>query len=166
MSNNLQVITSFLNQKQDKTAKRMINGPVYMYEGRTLEARASLAGGYELINYDTILARITCGVLYINIHKYSQTTSKIQSQLIQAAADFFEPSKVIFGDGEPNAPKGEYITPSLAIDTIRDLSTSQGFYGRLLRDIEADLYSKADFSKWIIKKQFKNTLDLILSIEG
>ena len=70
---NIQVIKNFLNKKAGHTPLRTtLNG----YEEMTLKSN-----GLELINYSTRIAYHQDNKLYININKYSRTTSKIQSQL-------------------------------------------------------------------------------------
>lgn len=70
---NIEVIKKFLNKKAGHTPLRnTLNG----YQEMTLKTN-----GLELINYSTRIAYHQDNKLYININKYSRTTSKIQSQL-------------------------------------------------------------------------------------
>ena len=73
---NENVIKNFLEKKQAKTPLRTIRNGYYSYKGRTLWTR-----GNELINYNTRIAYIEDNTLYINVKKYSSTTSHIQSKL-------------------------------------------------------------------------------------
>lgn len=68
---NIDVLKRFLNRETGKTMHLKSNG-------------------CELVNYDTVIAYWNNGKLYINVTKYSNTTSKIQSQLKQLAYDFVE----------------------------------------------------------------------------
>lgn len=79
--NNEKVIKKFLEKEQAKTSLRNIVNGCYIYKGRTLWTRDN-----ELINYSTRIAYIEGNNLYINIKKYSSTTSKIQSKLKQLAS--------------------------------------------------------------------------------
>ena len=73
---NENVIKNFLEKKQAKTPLRTIINGYYSYKGRTLWTRDN-----ELINYTTRIAYIEDNTLYINVKKYSSTTSKIQSKI-------------------------------------------------------------------------------------
>ena len=73
---NENVIKNFLEKKQAKTPLRDIINGYYCYKGRTLWTRDN-----ELINYSTRIAYIEDNTLYINVKKYSSTTSKIQSKI-------------------------------------------------------------------------------------
>lgn len=77
---NENVIEKFLKKEQARTPLRNIINGCYIYKGRTLWTREN-----ELINYNTRIAYIENKTLYINIKKYSNTTSKIQSKLKQLA---------------------------------------------------------------------------------
>ena len=79
--NNEIVIKKFLEKKQAKTPLRNIINCYYIYKGRKLWTRDN-----ELINYNTRIAYIEDNTLYINVKKYSITTSKIQSKLKQLAS--------------------------------------------------------------------------------
>lgn len=87
---NEQVIIKFLEQKKAKTALRDVYGGVYTYKGRTLET-----DGKELINYSTVIAYIKDGKLYLNTKKYSQTTSKIQTQLKRLALQYYNSNDIL-----------------------------------------------------------------------
>ncbi len=76
------VILQFLDKKAGHTPNRDITNGVYVYKGCTLKSN-----GLELINYSTRIAYWQNGKLYINIHKYSSTTSKIQSKLKRLAQE-------------------------------------------------------------------------------
>lgn len=89
---NRQVIENFINKKAGHTPKRMINA-MYMYEGMTLKSN-----GLELINYSTRIAFHQDNKLYLNINKYSVTTSKIQSLIKYLASE--EGLEVIEIEGE------------------------------------------------------------------
>ena len=73
---NENVIKNFLEKKQAKTPLRNIINGYYSYKGRTLWTREN-----ELINYSTRIAYIEGNNLYINVKKYSSTTSHIQSKI-------------------------------------------------------------------------------------
>ena len=74
--NNENVIKKFLEKEQAKTPLRTIVNDYYSYKGRTLWTRDN-----ELINYSTKIAYIEGKNLYINVKKYSSTTSKIQNTI-------------------------------------------------------------------------------------
>ena len=78
--NNIEVIKRFLNKQPGHTPTRItMNG----YKEMTLKTN-----GLELINYSTRIAYHQDNKLYINISKYSSTTSKIQSKLKELASGF------------------------------------------------------------------------------
>ena len=78
---NEDVIKKFLEREQAKTSLRTIVNGYYSYKGRTLWTK-----GNKLINYSTRIAYIEGNNLYINVKKYSSTTSHIQSKLKQLAS--------------------------------------------------------------------------------
>ncbi len=57
------------------------------------------------------------------------------------------------------------ISGDRALELIKELSYSQGCWGRLLRDL-IDNDTIEDFKNWVEEQQFKNELDLILTLEG
>lgn len=58
-----------------------------------------------------------------------------------------------------------YITGDAGLDIIKSLASSQGCWGRMLRDlIENDAIE--DFKNWVEEQQFTTELDLILCLEG
>lgn len=73
---NEKVIEKFLEKEQARTPLRNIVNGCYIYKGRTLWTRDN-----ELINYNTRIAYIEENTLYINVKKYSSTTSHIQSKI-------------------------------------------------------------------------------------
>ena len=73
---NENVIKKFLEGEQAKTPLRNINNYYNSYKGRTLYTRDN-----ELINYNTRIAYIEGNTLYINVKKYSSTTSTIQNKI-------------------------------------------------------------------------------------
>ena len=73
---NENVIKKFLEKEQARTPLRTIINGYYSYKGRTLWTREN-----ELINYNTRIAYIEDNTLYINVKKYSNTTSHIQSKI-------------------------------------------------------------------------------------
>ena len=79
---NEKVILNFLNKKAAHTPTRNITNGVYQYKGQTLKSN-----GLELINYSTRIAYHQNNKLYLNIKKYSSTTSHIQSKLRRLAED-------------------------------------------------------------------------------
>ena len=78
--NNIEVIKRFLNKKSGYTPLRIT---MNRYKEMTLKTN-----GLELINYSTRIAYHKDNKLYINVSKYSRTTSKIQSQLKELASGF------------------------------------------------------------------------------
>ena len=76
---NEKVISLFLEGKQGKTPNRKING-VYVYEGRTLQTIDNI-----LYNYNTRIAKLENNIVYLNIDKYSRTTSTIQNMIRRLA---------------------------------------------------------------------------------
>lgn len=78
---NENVIKNFLRKEQARTPLRTIVNGYYSYKGRTLWTSDN-----ELINYSTRIAYIEGNNLYINVKKYSNTTSHIQSKLKQLAS--------------------------------------------------------------------------------
>lgn len=70
------VIKKFLEGEQAQTPLRNIESSYGYYKGRTLWTRKN-----ELINYNTRIAYIEDNTLYINVKKYSSTTSHIQSKI-------------------------------------------------------------------------------------
>jgi len=79
---NENVINAFLNGEKAQTPKRKINGGYYCYDGRTLAS-----DGETLINYSTIIAKNVQNRIYLNINKYSSTTSHIQSLIRRLATE-------------------------------------------------------------------------------
>lgn len=79
---NEKVILQFLNKRAGHTPTRNIINGIYTYKGQTLKTN-----GLELINYSTRIAYWQSGKLYINVHKYSSTTSHIQSKLKRLAQE-------------------------------------------------------------------------------
>ena len=74
--NNEKVILAFLNGRAAHTPTRDINNGYYTYKGQTLKTN-----GLELINYSTRIAYKEKGNIYLNVNKYSNTTSHIQSKI-------------------------------------------------------------------------------------
>ena len=74
MSNEL-VIRNFLRGLDGQTPMRDVNG-YYTYKGRTLYTQENY-----LINYATRIAKLEGNIVYLNVKKYSVTTSKIQSKI-------------------------------------------------------------------------------------
>jgi hypothetical protein len=77
---NENVIKAFLSGNQAKTPLRTIQNGYYTYKGRTL-----YTDGNNLINYSTTIASLIDGKVYLNIKKYSSTTSHIQSKIRRLA---------------------------------------------------------------------------------
>jgi hypothetical protein len=73
---NEKVILEFLEGREGKTSLRNVQNGYYIYKGRTL-----YTSGNYLINYSTKIAKLENNKLYLNIRKYSVTTSKIQSKI-------------------------------------------------------------------------------------
>ena len=80
---NENVIKTFLEKKQARTPLRTIINGYYSYKGRTLWTRDN-----ELINYNTRIAYIEDNTLYINVKKYSNTTSHIQSKIKRLGKEY------------------------------------------------------------------------------
>lgn len=78
---NEKVIRAFLNGYQAQTQLRPIEGQYF--KGRTLWTRDN-----KLVNYNTNMARLEEGVVYVNKSKYSRTTSKIQTMLKSLASQY------------------------------------------------------------------------------
>jgi len=79
---NEKVIKAFLNRETAHTPYRDIVFGVYVMRGCTLNSY-----GYKLINYETEIAYWKNDILYLNTHKYSSTTSKIQSLIKRLAQE-------------------------------------------------------------------------------
>ena len=83
---NKQVINNFLNRKVGATPTREINKngwySCYSWIGNTLTST-----GDVLINYKTVIAYWKKDKLYINIKKYSNTTSHIQTEIKRQATN-------------------------------------------------------------------------------
>lgn len=73
---NEKVILAFLEGKNAHTPTRDILNGCYIYKGQTLKSN-----GVDLINYSTKIAYHKDGKIYLNVGKYSVTTSKIQSKI-------------------------------------------------------------------------------------
>lgn len=83
---NKDVLVAFLKGDQAKTPTRNIQGRI----GNTLKT-----DGLTLINYSTKLAYKKDNKLYLNIQKYSTTTSKIQTQLATLAPYYYNAFDII-----------------------------------------------------------------------
>ena len=79
---NEKVIEKFLEREKAQTSLRTILNGCYEYQGRTLQTN-----GDKLINYNTIIAFFENGALYLNVKKYSVTTSKIQNTIKRLATE-------------------------------------------------------------------------------
>jgi len=77
---NEKVILQFFDKKVGHTPTRDIVNGVYVYKGQTLKTN-----GKNLINYNTIIAFWEDDKLHLDTHKYSSTTSRIQSKIKQIA---------------------------------------------------------------------------------
>jgi hypothetical protein len=53
------------------------------------------------------------------------------------------------------------------LDAIKSLAMSQGFYGRLLRDIQSDIdeFGESDLLNHLEAQNFNDTLDIIFYLE-
>lgn len=80
---NEKVILAFLDGKAAHTPTRNIINGVFTYKGQTLKT-----DGVELINYSTKIAYKEGGKLFLNVKKYSSTTSHIQSMLKRLANNY------------------------------------------------------------------------------
>lgn len=79
---NEKVILQFFNKKAGHTPTRDITNGIYIYKGQTLQTN-----GERLINYNTIIAFWEDDKLHLDTHKYSSTTSRIQSKIRKIAED-------------------------------------------------------------------------------
>ena len=79
---NQNVILAFLEKKAAHTPTRNIQNGYFMYKGQTLKSN-----GLELINYSTRIAYHENNKLYLNVKKYSSTTSHIQSLIRRLATE-------------------------------------------------------------------------------
>ena len=52
------------------------------------------------------------------------------------------------------------------MDVIRSLACSQGFYGRLLRDLESNPEAKEEFLSEAESKNFRTEVDFVMWLEG
>ena len=77
---NEKVIKKFLEREHAHTPLRDICTGIEYYKGHTLWTR-KLGENFELINYWTRIAYVKDNTLYINVKKYSSTTSKIQNKI-------------------------------------------------------------------------------------
>lgn len=80
--NNEKVLIAFLNNEKAHTPTRNITSGYHTYKGQTLST-----DGKKLINYNTTIAYHKDGKLYLNVSKYSSTTSHIQSKLRRLAEE-------------------------------------------------------------------------------
>lgn len=78
---NEKVIIAFLNKEKAHTPTRTITNGIYQYKGQTLSTN-----GQALVNYQTTIAYHKEHKIYLNINKYSSTTSHIQSKIRQLAS--------------------------------------------------------------------------------
>lgn len=78
------VIRAFLGRSEAHTPIRNITNGIYTYKGQTLAT-----DGKKLVNYSTVIAKwIGNNLIELNTHKYSVTTSKIQSKIRQLANEY------------------------------------------------------------------------------
>ena len=59
-----------------------------------------------------------------------------------------------------------YLTPTDALSTITNLARSQGMYGRLLANLYDNPGTIEAFEDWVSESKFRDSLDLILALEG
>lgn len=66
--------------------------------------------------------------------------------------------------------ESKYMTRQQILDTIKDLSRSQGLYGRIYNAIqelkEADPDQYDSFMNHLVNQQFSNPVDLVLFFES
>ena len=80
---NEKVLIAFLNNEKAHTPTRVVSQYTNnAYKGQTLST-----DGKQLINYQTQIAYHKDGKLYLNVRKYSSTTSHIQSKLRRLAEE-------------------------------------------------------------------------------
>lgn len=58
------------------------------------------------------------------------------------------------------------MTRNEILNTFRQLSMSQGFYGRLLRDMETNEELAEEVLSKLEGKNFRDAVDLVMYIEG
>lgn len=92
---NEDVIKNYLIGEKAQTPKRQILNGCFYYEGRTLQT-----DGEKLINYKTIISYKKDNNIYINVGKYSVTTSKIQSKLKYLANKYYKDNNIILYNEE------------------------------------------------------------------
>lgn len=56
-----------------------------------------------------------------------------------------------------------YLSAKEAIDLIKSLAKSQGYYGRLLRDIMSGDFD--GFEEWVEERKFSDGLEMIMALE-
>ena len=81
--NNELVIRNFLRGLDGKTPMRDVSGGYYTYKGRTLYTENNY-----LINYATRIAKREGNVVFLNVNKYSVTTSKIQNKIRSLSKEY------------------------------------------------------------------------------
>lgn len=81
--NNELVIRNFLRGLDGKTPMRDVTNGYYIYKGRTL-----YTSGEYLINYATRIAKRDGNVVFLNVNKYSVTTSKIQNKIRSLSKEY------------------------------------------------------------------------------
>lgn len=65
-----------------------------------------------------------------------------------------------------NVEKKNIYNFKKALEFVKTMSSSQGFYGRIYSEmIEFDRYRKASFTKMLKKNNVKNDMDLIFLFE-
>ena len=60
----------------------------------------------------------------------------------------------------------KYLSCEEILNGIKELSKSQGYYGRLYNSIMEDEENFEEFKNWCEENKFKDIVDFILCIEG
>ena len=81
--NNETVLRAFLSHSKAHTPTRIITNGIYQYKGQTLTT-----DGEKLWNYNTIIAFWQNNKIFMDTHKYSVTTTKIQNKLRQLIDEY------------------------------------------------------------------------------
>lgn len=67
---------------------------IQFYKGKSAKSLNLLTDGIVLYNYNTKIAYKSENLLYLNLTKYSKTTSNIQTKLNKLAKEFYSPEKI------------------------------------------------------------------------
>lgn len=59
--------------------------------------------GNKLINYNTVIAQFEDGYLYVNMTKYSTSSSRIQNMLLEEAEHYYYSCLIVVNEIQKNA---------------------------------------------------------------